>query len=371
MSLLSKKKLLVFVVIFVMSLFLSHPTFATDSSTVVETTFFGNINDEGDGCGVFTILNLVVDILSIGVGILGVIGISVAGIQYLTSAGKEDQARRSRVRIFQIIIGLAVYAIMYTGINWLTPGGKLNTGSSCSTLTNEQLAKMKAAEQKASSNTSSNKSSNKSTNKSNAKGDPTCLKKAAKVVKNAGICNEKTGAERIAKTAELLSQPTKEKSRNKNSISYGPTSWKKLIAKGKGQPSKVFMDAYDEVRHSHWKRGGGRMNSPIRLGASCDVFVATVITSSGYDKAGGFSHGKLEAPIKKHTSQWKIIKSGNSPKRGDICHKYFGNGGAHIKIYLGNGKISEANSGLSSGDKRWGGIMKGNCKGYTIYRAIK
>lgn len=123
------------------TLFTSHPTFATDSSNVVETTFFGNINDEGDGCGVFTILNLVVDILSIGVGILGVIGISVAGIQYLTSAGKEDQARRSRVRIFQIIIGLAVYAIMYTGINWLTPGGKLNTGSSCSTLTNEQLPK--------------------------------------------------------------------------------------------------------------------------------------------------------------------------------------------------------------------------------------
>ena len=42
--------------------------FAEDSTSIVETTFFGNLKDDGNGCGVYTILNLVIDILSMGGG---------------------------------------------------------------------------------------------------------------------------------------------------------------------------------------------------------------------------------------------------------------------------------------------------------------
>ena len=66
---------------------ISFPTFATDSSHVTETVFFGNVKDDGSACGVFTILNTVVDIMSIGIGILAIIGITIVGIKYLTAGG--------------------------------------------------------------------------------------------------------------------------------------------------------------------------------------------------------------------------------------------------------------------------------------------
>ena len=103
------------------------------SSRTVETTFFGEVTDDGKGCGVYTVLNLILDIMSIGVGILGVVGVCIVGIQYLTASGNEEQTRKSRRRFFEIIIGLVIYALLYVLLQWLTPGGSLNTGSRCST----------------------------------------------------------------------------------------------------------------------------------------------------------------------------------------------------------------------------------------------
>ena len=392
--LVNKKKITIIIFslicLFLASLFLSPLSFATDneSSRITETIFFGNLKDDGSACGVFTVLHSVIDIFSIGIGILAVIGITIVGTKYLTAGGNEEQTRKAKHRMFQIVIGIVLYAVLYIGLQWLVPGGKLDFGDRCVVISDEELAKIKEkekAEREAqrkkneeeatriiAQRNSGGSSSGNNSNSTTGEGDKKCLKHATKAVKDKGICNEKTGAERLAKTAELLAQPSKEKSRNHNPIDFGPTSWQKLINQHKGRPAEAFMTSYDEVRPSHWQRGGGRLNSPIRLGASCDVFVATVIRASGYDSTGGFSHGSLESKILANNYQkWKIIKNhGSSAKRGDICHKYSSEG-AHIKIYLGNHKIAEANSGLKSGDKRWGGVTSGDCKGYTLYRAIK
>ena len=69
--------------------------------------------------GIDHILNLVVDIMTIGVGILGVVGISVVGIQYLTAGGSEEKTRKAKRRLFEIIIGLVVYAIFYAVLTFL------------------------------------------------------------------------------------------------------------------------------------------------------------------------------------------------------------------------------------------------------------
>ena len=66
--------------------------------------------------GVFT---LVMDIMSIGVGILGVIGIMVVGIQYLTAGGSEEKTRKAKRRMFEIVIGLVLYAVLYAVLKWL------------------------------------------------------------------------------------------------------------------------------------------------------------------------------------------------------------------------------------------------------------
>ena len=81
----------------------------------VETT----IIDCGGEKGVDHVLKLVIDIMTIGVGILGVVGISVAGIQYLTAGGSEEKTRKAKRRILEIIIGLAVYAVFYAVLSFL------------------------------------------------------------------------------------------------------------------------------------------------------------------------------------------------------------------------------------------------------------
>ena len=77
--------------------------------------------EQGGGEGIKCIINLVVDIMTVGVGILSVIGITVVGIQYLTSAGSEEKARKAKHRLFEIVIGVALYAVAYALLKWLLP----------------------------------------------------------------------------------------------------------------------------------------------------------------------------------------------------------------------------------------------------------
>ena len=103
--------------------------FATNSAEVfgVETAILKGCGGEAEGNkgeGVICVLNLVVEIMTIGVGILATIGISIAGIQYLTAGGSEEQTRKAKRRIFEIVIGLAAYVLIYVILSFLLPGFK-------------------------------------------------------------------------------------------------------------------------------------------------------------------------------------------------------------------------------------------------------
>jgi len=77
---------------------------------------------ETDGkSGAVCVLRIGVDILTVLVGILGVIGIIVFGIQYLTAGGNESQVTKAKQRLLDIVIGLAIYAVIYAMLNWLLP----------------------------------------------------------------------------------------------------------------------------------------------------------------------------------------------------------------------------------------------------------
>lgn len=82
----------------------------------------GCLCDDGTGGGiVIHILSLVVDILTIGIGVLGVIGITVVGIQYLTAGGSEEKTRKAKTRMLEIVIGLIAYVLVYAILRWLLP----------------------------------------------------------------------------------------------------------------------------------------------------------------------------------------------------------------------------------------------------------
>lgn len=75
--------------------------------------------DDGNGQATINILNLVVDIFSVVVGILAVIGITIVGIQYLTAGGSEEKTRKAKRRMLEIVIGIVLYVLLYALLRWV------------------------------------------------------------------------------------------------------------------------------------------------------------------------------------------------------------------------------------------------------------
>ena len=60
-----------------------------------------------------------IDIFSVIIGIVGVIGIVIFGIQYMTAGGNEEKTRKAKRRLLELVIGLVVYVVMYAVLTWL------------------------------------------------------------------------------------------------------------------------------------------------------------------------------------------------------------------------------------------------------------
>lgn len=103
-----------------------------------------------------------------------------------------------------------------------------------------------------------------------------------------------------------------------------------------GKPKKAYKDALNEVYpdRSRW----GKAPS---MGASCDVFVGTVIRASGIDK--DFPRGLADQiPYLHKSSKFTEVKvTADSVKDGDIIVYTKKSGGGHICIVV-KGKIKEA-----------------------------
>lgn len=132
------------------------------------------------------------------------------------------------------------------------------------------------------------------------------------------------------------------------------TSSSKYSYRG-GSPTKAFAAALDSVYPEHTRWGAGP-----KTGASCDVFVGTVVRSTGYDKA--FPRGFDEQwPYMEKSSKWKEVEDFNrdvsSLKSGDIIVYKRTDGGKHIYIYYNtDGKEGYAEAALRS---KYGMIMPG------------
>ena len=59
------------------------------------------------------VLRLVMDVASIGVPIVGVVGIGWMGLEYLMAGGDEAKTRKAKQRLIEIVIGLVIYAVLF------------------------------------------------------------------------------------------------------------------------------------------------------------------------------------------------------------------------------------------------------------------
>lgn len=88
-----------------------------------ETSIINCEDSAENGNGIFVVINIVLNVLTFGVGIAATVGIVVSGIMYLTARDNEAQMTKAKSRLINIVIGLAAYAVMWAFLQWLLPGG--------------------------------------------------------------------------------------------------------------------------------------------------------------------------------------------------------------------------------------------------------
>lgn len=169
---------------------------------------------------------------------------------------------------------------------------------------------------------------------------------------------EPSGGELIAKVATECAWP------------YG-TPKSKYKYSG-GQPTEAYRKALDQAYGS--RSGWGKQT---RAGASCDVFVGTVVRVAGVDS--GYPRGLdgVVSHCNKNTDKWEQLedKSEANLRPGDVIFQIFNGGGGHTCVYLGDGMVAQAHF-ISNGGT-YGEISKyshavmsaSRCKQYYVYRS--
>lgn len=73
--------------------------------------------------GIWGLLLLVLNILTAGVGIVAVGGLIYAALMYTSARDKADQVAKAKELMFNVVLGVVVYAGMFAFLQWIIPGG--------------------------------------------------------------------------------------------------------------------------------------------------------------------------------------------------------------------------------------------------------
>lgn len=146
-----------------------------------------------------------------------------------------------------------------------------------------------------------------------------------------------------------------------------------------GSPTSAYAAALDSVYPDH-----NKWNAGSNTGASCDVFVGTVVRATGYDM--DFPRGlDQQWPYMEKSSKWKEVanfdRNVSSLKNGDIIiYRKSSGSGRHVFIYYntnGNAGYAEASlkskygiaiAGTSAVQKK---LSKSNITKIAVFRAVK
>jgi hypothetical protein len=81
------------------------------------------VSNTAEGGAIFVYLKLFLLFLSGAVGIVVVLMLVIAGIQYISSAGDPGAIKAAKDRIVNAITALVLFALMYAILSFLIPGG--------------------------------------------------------------------------------------------------------------------------------------------------------------------------------------------------------------------------------------------------------
>lgn len=95
----------------------------------VPTSIIGCDQSGGNGVensGLWGILLLVINILTASIGVAAVGGIVYGSILYTSAGGDAANVKKAKEIIVNVVIGLVAYAVMYSFLNYIIPGGLFN-----------------------------------------------------------------------------------------------------------------------------------------------------------------------------------------------------------------------------------------------------
>ena len=243
---------------------------------------------ENEG-GIWHILNLVIQIFSIGVGILGVVGIMVLGTQVLSAKGSSDEVNKAKTRLLQIVVGLVLYAALFSLSQWLLPGGMMNS-SLQSVGTTTQVKEMEAKLEEAKRKAAEARAKRESGDDSGSGGDSGSGDDSGSGA--SGSTTGKTNSEIVAELAKVAKNFADKDNRKEYQAAVKSTG------------------------------AGGKSDTCKKLGKSCGVFVSTVVRSVLGINNFPMTSDSIYKYAKKHPEKWKIIKaSSGKPEPGDIVYE--------------------------------------------------
>ena len=88
--------------------------------------------DKGDakdvkGTGVWKLLLFVLQIMTGGVILLAIAGVVYGSVLYTSAGGNQEQVKKARTVITNVVIGVLLFVLMFGLANWLIPGGVFNS----------------------------------------------------------------------------------------------------------------------------------------------------------------------------------------------------------------------------------------------------
>jgi len=85
-----------------------------------------NVDTELDGVentGVWSLLLTAINLLTAGIAIVAIGGIIYGAVLYTSAGSSQEQVKKSMDIIKNVVIGIVAYALMYSGLNFIIPGG--------------------------------------------------------------------------------------------------------------------------------------------------------------------------------------------------------------------------------------------------------
>ena len=76
--------------------------------------------------GLWSLLIMIINILTAGIGIVAVGGVVYGSILYTSAEGSAEQTKKARTIIANVMMGLLAYVLMYAFLNYIIPGGMFN-----------------------------------------------------------------------------------------------------------------------------------------------------------------------------------------------------------------------------------------------------